>query len=373
MLLTNRLSSKGGFCIMVDLTNKLLNDVNVIESNDVANDISQIIERSQKVAYQAIDVVLLKRNWLIGKRIYEEELKDTRKENYGLEIIKGLSKKLTEKYGKGFTKTNLYNYYKFYILYKNIFHTVSGKSFLSWSHYCLLLSLDDPKARKWYEEEAKRCLWSFRTLRRNIETQYYYRLVSSNSKELTEKEMQEKTKEFQMDKLEHIKNPVILEFLHLSKNEKHYESDIETAIINELQKVLMELGKGYAFVGRQYHIHTEYSEYYVDLVFYNYILKCFVLVDLKCGRITHQDVGQMDMYVRMFDELIKDKSDGPTLGIVLCSETDKDIARYSILKGNEQLFATKYKLYLPDELALKAEIEHQKELFYLQQSEMKEG
>ena len=357
---------------MVDLTNKLLNDVNVVESNDVINDISQIIERSEKIAYRAIDVVLLKRNWLIGKRIHEEELKGTRKENYGLEIIKKLSRELTIKYGNGFNRINLYFFYRFYIEYKNIFYAVSKQSFLSWTHYRLLLSVDDPKARKWYEEEAKRCVWSSRTLQRNIQTQYYYRLMSSNAKDLTEKEMQEKTTEFQMDKLEHVKNPVILEFLHLSKNEKHYESEIETAIINELQKVLMELGKGYAFIGRQYHIHTECNDYYVDLVFYNYILKCFVLVDLKCGKITHQDVGQMDMYVRMFDELIKDKSDGPTLGIVLCSETDKDIASYSILKGNEQLFATKYKLYLPDELALKAEIEHQKELFYLQQSEMKE-
>ena len=183
--------------------------------------------------------------------------------------------------------------------------------------------------------------------------------------------MKAKTAEFQMDRLEHVKNPVILEFLGMSPDVSYLESDPESAIISNLQKMLMELGKGYAFVGRQYHIHTGARDYYIDLVFYNYILKCFVLIDLKAGRIEHQDVGQMDMYVRMFDELKKDKTDGPTMGIVLCSETDEDIARYSLLKGNEHLFATKYKLMLPSEELLKAEIEHQKELFYLQHK--KEG
>ena len=177
--------------------------------------------------------------------------------------------------------------------------------------------------------------------------------------------MEDKTLEYKLDKLEHVKNPVILEFLEIPHSDKLLESDLESSIISNLQKMLIELGKGYAFVGRQYHIHTDNGDYYVDLVFYNYILKCFVLVDLKVDKITHQDVGQMDMYVRMFDELIKDKSDGPTLGIVLCSETNEDIARYSVLKGNEQLFATKYKLYLPSEEDLKAEIEHQKEIFYI--------
>lgn len=193
--------------------------------------------------------------------------------------------------------------------------------------------------------------------------------MASPSKEGVIKEMEEKTKDYQLDKLEHVKNPVILDFLNLSKNEYHYESEIETAIINNLQKFLMELGKGYAFVGRQYRIQTEENNYFVDLVFYNFILKCFVLVDLKSGKITHQDIGQMDMYVRMFDELVKNNDDNPTLGVVLCSETDKDIARYSILKGHEQLFATKYKLYLPSEEDLKAEIEYQKELYYIQKRE----
>lgn len=341
------------------------------ETNDILEDISRIITQSKEVVYKAIDIALLKRNWLIGKRIHDEELKETRKENYGLEIIKTLAKELLNLYGNGFSKSNLYNFYRFYKEYKNIFQTVSGKcnNLLSWSHYLLLLNVFDSKARKWYENEAIKLSWSVRTLQRNINTQYYYRIIASQVKDRVIKEMEDKTLEFQLDKLEHIKNPVILEFLGLSKNDDFHENELEKLIISNLQKMLMEFGKGYAFVGRQYHIHTDNDDYYVDLVFYNYILKCFILVDLKVGKITHQDVGQMDMYVRMFDELIKDKSDNPTLGIVLCSQTNEDIAKYSILKGNEHLFATKYKLYLPNEIDLKAEIEHQKEIFYIQQKE----
>lgn len=170
---------------------------------------------------------------------------------------------------------------------------------------------------------------------------------------------------YEQNKLEFIKNPVIFEFLGIPQDEKIHESELESLIITNLRDTLLELGKGYAFIGRQYHIHTDESDYYVDLVFYNYILKCFVLTDLKTNKITHQDVGQMDMYVRMFDDLIKQENDNPTLGIVLCSQTSKDIAKYSILKGNEHLFATKYKLYLPSEDNLRAEIEHQKSLYNL--------
>ena len=245
------------------------------------------------------------------------------------------------------------------------------KSFLSWSHYRLLIKIDDAKARIWYEKEAYKNAWSVRTLQRNISTQYYYRMLSSQIKENIKNDDEEAIVEEKIKHLEHIKNPLILDFLGIPENSKLRESVLEQAILSNIQVILMELGKGYAFVGRQYHIRTANGDYYIDLVFYNYILKCFILVDLKVGEITHQDIGQMDMYVRMFDELIKDKSDNPTLGIVLCSETNADIARYSILKGNEHLFATKYKLYLPNELDLKAEIEHQKQIFYSQQNEEK--
>ena len=343
----------------------------VYETNDIMNDIKQIIDDSRNVVYKTIDIVLLQRNWLIGKRIYEEELKETRKENYGREIIVTLSNELTKIYGKGFDRTNLYRYFRFYTLYPKIVDTVWQQSFLSWSHYKLLINIDDAKARNWYEKEAYKNAWSVRTLQRNISTQYYYRMLSSQVKEHPKKDNEEPIIEKKLNYLEHIKNPVILDFLGIPENSKLRESVLEQAILSNLQVILMELGKGYAFVGRQYHIRTDNGDYYVDLVFYNYILKCFILVDLKVGEITHQDIGQMDMYVRMFDELIKDKSDNPTLGIVLCSETNADIAKYSILKGNEHLFATKYKLYLPNELDLKAEIEHQKQIFYSQQNEEK--
>lgn len=227
----------------------------------------------------------------------------------------------------------------------------------------------DSAARSWYEKEAYEQTWSVRTLQRNINTQYYYRILQSQHKDLVEQEMLEKTSDFQNDKLEFVKNPVIAEFLGLSSNTDFTETDLETSIISNIQKFLMEMGKGYAFVARQQHIKTEKEDYFIDLVFYNYILKCFVLIDLKTNKITHQDVGQMDMYIRMYDELKKGADDNPTLGIVLCTETDEDIARYSVLHGNEQLFASKYKLYLPTEEELRKEIEIQKTMFYLQQKE----
>ena len=231
-----------------------------------------------------------------------------------------------------------------------------------------MLQVNDATARKWYENEAINQGWSVRTLQRNISPQYYYHKLNSSTPELVEKEMINLTSEYQ-DKLEFIKNPVIAEFLNMQQDTRFLESDLEQSIIDNLQKFLMEMGKGYAFVARQQHIHTEKEDYYIDLVFYNYILKCFVLIDLKTKKITHQDVGQMDMYVRMYDELKKDDSDNPTLGIVLCSDTDEDIARYSVLHDNEQLFMSKYKLYLPTEEELKAEIENQKTMFYLQHSD----
>ena len=258
--------------------------------------------------------------------------------------------------------------------YPEIFQTSSGKSvgLLSWSHYAALLQVKDEEARDWYEKEAAEQTWSVRTLQRNISSQYYYRMLGTQKKELVESEMKELTAPYQNDKLEFIKNPVVAEFLGFSQNTDFTESDLEKSILSNLQKFLMELGKGYAFVARQQHIHTEKQDYYIDLVFYNYILKCFVLIDLKTEKITHQDVGQMDMYIRMYDELKRSEGDNPTIGIVLCSDTDDDIARYSVMHGNEQLFASKYKLYLPTKEELKAEIETQKAMFYLQQQDNEE-
>ena len=286
---------------------------------------------------------------------------------YGTELIKKLSKELTQNYGKGFDYSSLYKFVRFYKEFPEILDSVNPKSLpmLSWTHYRVLLQVEDKTARDWYEKETAEQTWSVRTLQMNISSQYYYRMLKTQKKELVESEMKELTAPYQNDKLEFIKNPVVAEFLGFSQNTDFTESDLEKSILSNLQKFLMELGKGYAFVARQQHIHTEKQDYYIDLVFYNYILKCFVLIDLKTEKITHQDVGQMDMYIRMYDELKRSEGDNPTIGIVFCSDTDDDIARYSVMHGNEQLFASKYKLYLPTKEELKAEIETQKAMFYL--------
>ncbi len=340
----------------------------VQKTDDILYDIKAIIETSQNNAYRAINTALIQRNWLIGYRIAQEELNGQNRAEYGAKVIKKLSKDLTELYGKGYTKSNLYSYCMFFKTFPQIFQTPSGKfeGSLSWSHYAALMQVKDKTARDWYEKEAAEQTWSVRTLQRNISTQYYYRLLKSQNKEPVVLEMEEKTSKYQTDKYEFIKNPVITEFLGMPSNSDYTESELEKSIITNLQKFLMELGKGYAFVTRQQHIHTEKADYYIDLVFYNYILKCFVLIDLKTQKITHQDVGQMDMYIRMYDELKRSEGDNPTLGIVLCSDTDEDIARYSVMHGSEQLFASKYKLYLPTEEELRAEIDAQKAFFYLQ-------
>ena len=344
------------------------NEIIYIKSTDILTDTRQIIESAKQVAYRAVNVVLVQRNWLIGKRIAEEELGgQTRGELYGQNIIKNLAKQLTEEYGGGFDFSSLYKYVRFYQCFPSILDATSPKSFiLTWTHYRTLLQVDDTDARNWYAQEAAKETWSTKTLQRNISSQYYYRILKTSTSSVVKAEMQQLTQPLQ-DKEEYIKNPLIAEFLGLPANTDYTESTLEKAILTNLQRFLMELGKGYAFVARQQHIRTEKEDYYIDLVFYNYILKCFVLIDLKTSKVTHQDIGQMDMYVRMYDELKKGSDDNPTMGIILCADTDEDIARYSILKGNEQLFATKYQLMLPSEEQLRQEIERQKEIYRLQQ------
>lgn len=379
----------------------MMTDWDYKNTTDIVADAAHIIDTAQRSAYRAVNQVLVVRNWLLGKRITEEEMVGGGRERYGQQIINTLSENLTARYGKGFDKRTLYRCVQFYQMFPEIVTTVRSQSLyvtdtkivttarsqslseenkpivqsvapqvrlLSWSHYRILVQVPDKAARDWYAKEAYKEIWSSRTLQRNVSTQYYYRMLKAQDPAGVKAEMQEKASPYQ-GKLEFIRNPVIAEFLGMEQSKSYHESELEGAIIANLQKFLMELGKGYAFVARQRHIHTEKEDYYIDLVFYNYILKCFVLIDLKVGRITHQDVGQMDMYIRMYDDLVKMPEDNPTLGIVLCSETDEDIARYSVLHGNEQLFASKYKLYLPTEEQLRAEIETQKQFFLLKQAE----
>ncbi|GHT11757.1 hypothetical protein AGMMS4956_05280 [Bacteroidia bacterium] len=348
-------------------------NMNIKKEHNFVAQLKQIIHSARSRAYSAVNFAQVEANWLIGRRIVEEEQNGAAQADYGKYVIRLASQELTSEFGKGFSKRNIENFRRFYLTFNDmqIAQTPSAQlpqrlALLSWSHYERLMRVDNSNARNWYMGEAVEQMWSVRTLDRNINTQYYERLLLSQVKEPVIAEMQKKTASFQHDKLAFIKNPTVLEFLGLPNNSGYIEQDIEKAIIDNMQKFIMELGKGFAFVARQQLIRTEAEDYFVDLVFYNYILKCFVLIDLKMGKITHQDVGQMDMYVRMYDELMRGEADNPTLGIVLCAETDKDIARYSILKGNEQLFASKYKLYLPTEQELKTEIERQKEIFKLQ-------
>ena len=349
----------------------MLEKIETIKSDntdDIFMDVQNIIEQSRKYAYQAVNMAMVQRNWLLGKRIAEEEFRGEDRADYGQEIILNLATHLTELYGKGFSKSNLYQFVQFYKFFPDIFHAVSGKfQILSWTHYRNLLRVTDKNARDWYLKEAIAEVWSARTLDRNIASQYYYRMLQSQNKQVVKDEMSQITATYQQDRLEFIKNPVVAEFLGLSQNSDFSETKLESSIITHIQKFVMELGKGYAFVARQQHIKTDIGDYFIDLVFYNYILKCFLLIDLKTERITHQDVGQMDMYVRMYDNLKRTEGDNPTIGLILCSETSADMARYSVLHDNERLFQAKYLTYLPSVEQLTEEIEMQKEIFRLQQ------
>lgn len=349
------------------------------ESSNIFSDVCLIVDKAKSYAYSYVNAALVMRNWLVGMRISKETLKGKERAEYGKQIIKDLSKKLAGKYGKGFSKTDLYYMTEFYESFPDIFPLPTGNSgekkfpavmgkshLLTWTHYRRLLDVSDTAARKWYEQEAFNQTWSVRTLDRNISTQYYYRLIASQHKEAVEAEMEAKTKEFQQDKLEFIKNPVVAEFLGLSATTDFTESDLEGRIISNLQKFLMELGKGYAFVARQQHIRTVQNDYFIDLVFYNYIIKSFVLIDLKVNKITYQDVGQMDMYLQIYDKEKKQDDDNPTIGIILCADTDEDVAQYSTLAKNDQMFAAKYIPYLPTKEQLRQEIERQKLLFKLE-------
>ncbi len=338
-----------------------VNLTDIIPSENYLEDIKQIVAASRKTAYHKLNELVLQRNWLIGKRIYEEELKGEDRAKYGAEIIANLSKVLTVEFGRGFGKSNLYQFYSFYKCYPNIFQTFGKSTVLSWSHYLLLITVFDPNARKWYENECITQHWTVRILRRNIESQYYFRLLKPGeplkAKDYPGVSYEESKEQF-------VKNPMIFEFLGIPQDAKIHEEKLESAIINHLKESLLELGKGYAFIARQYHLATERRDYFIDLVFYNYILNCFFLIDLKTRAPTHKDIGQMDMYRRMLDKRMKKKSDNPTIGIVLCSELDEDVARYSILADSDQMFVSKYKLYLPSDEELRAEIEKAKELFY---------
>jgi len=325
--------------------------------NTIVKDIVAIIEAGRQKAYSAINASMVEAYWLAGKRIVEEEQQGNERAAYGEAVLKQLSKELTIKYGKGYSFTNLYNFRQFYLTYTDdeIFYTLCRK--LPWSHNRLIMRVENPSARRYYLEEAAQQSWSVRTLERNVNSFYYERILTTTNTQITPT-ISDNLKENNTG--DFIKDPYVFEFLKIPETAIATEKDIETALIVNLQQFLLELGKGFSFVGRQYRVSTETEHFYIDLVFYNYLMKSFVLIDLKLEKLTHQDIGQMDMYRRLFDDLIKPDGDNPTIGIILCTEKSETVVKYSVMNDNKQLFASKYMLYLPTEEELISEIEREK-------------
>ena len=364
--------------------------------------VRELILEARSVVSRTVNFVSVVQNWEIGRMIVEEEQGGEAKAKYGKYIIKELSVKLTAEFGNGYNEQNLRFFRQFYNLYpihhavrselnnsdnqvvekryavrseskNSIRHALRDQSHplfkkispqLSWTHYRSLLRIENPKAREFYMNEAVENNWSTRALDRQINSLYYERLLSSQDKKLVIDEMQEKTKNLQPEDV--LKDPYILEFLELKDNTKFRESELEEALIDKLNHFLLELGKGFAFVARQKHISTQTQDFYIDLVFYNYLLKCFVIIDLKIGKLKHQDIGQLDMYVRLYEDKYKAPDDNPTIGIILCTQKDETIVKYSVMNESKQLFASKYKTYLPTEEELKETIELQKHYFEIE-------
>jgi predicted nuclease of restriction endonuclease-like (RecB) superfamily len=312
-----------------------------------------VILEARRQAITAVDVVQVRTCWVVGRHIVEFEQAGQTRAAYGKAVLAQVSAQLTAEFGKGFDASNLYKMSQFYRAFPNL---DALRLNLSWTHYRLLLRVDSATGRNWYMNEAATQNWNTRALERQIGTLYYERLLTSKDRQPVRAEAAEKLAEIQSTPREFIRDPVLLEFLGLPGTGKLLESNLEHALIDNLQAFLLELGKGFAFVARQQRLSTETKDFYIDLVFYNYLLKCFVLFDLKTRELTHQDIGQMDMYVRLYDDQRRSPDDGPTVGIILCAHKDHTVVRYSVLQGNEQLFASKYKLILPSEEELRAEL-----------------
>jgi predicted nuclease of restriction endonuclease-like (RecB) superfamily len=327
---------------------------------NIYSDIKSLIENSKQEVARKVNSVVTITYWNIGKIIVEDELNGNYRADYGKEVLKELSKKLTEEFGKGFDIRNLRRMKQFYVYFKK-WDSVSAE--LSWTHYRHLLKVENKQIRSWYIKEAIKENWSTRALERQINSFYYERILSSRNKAPVIEEAQKKTKELVPQDI--LKDPYVLEFLNLKNRPSFTENELERGLIEQLQEFLLELGSGFSFVARQKHFDLDGEHFYIDLVFYNYILKCFVLIDLKKGKLSHQDVGQMDMYVRIFEDKMRGDGDNPTIGLILCSDKNEAVAKYSILAENKQIFASKYKLYLPSEEVLEREI--LKEMSFLEE------
>ena len=319
--------------------------------------LGELIRDARQKVLRAVDTVQVQTCWQIGRHIVEFEQEGARRAAYGQRLLPTLAKVLTTDFGKGFDERNLRYMRDFYQTFP-IWNAV--RSELSWTHYRRLLRVDNEHARHWYMNESALQNWSSRALERQINTLYYERLLTSRDRPAVEHEAATHIQNMKAHPRDFIRDPVILEFLGMPNAGLTQETNLEQALINQLQAFLLELGKGFAFIARQQRISTDSKDFYIDLVFYNYLLKCFVIFDLKRGELTHQDVGQMDMYVRMYDDLKRGPEDGPTVGIILCAQKDESVVRYSVLEGNEQLFASKYKLVLPSEEELRAELDRER-------------
>lgn len=337
--------------------------------SSLLSDLRGIIRQAQEQAYLTVNAIQLMTYWRVGQRIVLEEQQGKARAAYGTQLLTLLSQELSKDYPKGYTARDLRSYRQLYLYFSDLEIWHSRLPNLTWTHFRLLLRVTDPDARQWYMLEASREMWSTRTLDRNIASQYYQRLLHTPKTEASQTDQATPIcPKTPSSFTELFKSPVIAEFLQLPSPYEYSERELEKSIITHMKQFLLELGRGFAFVAEQQRIVTEDGEYYIDLVFYNFILKSFVLVDLKTARLTHQDLGQMDMYVRMYDDLCRTEGDQPTIGLLLCAETSRDMARYSILYDNPQLFAAKYLPYLPSEEELRHEIERQKEVFRLQQT-----
>ena len=310
--------------------------------------IREILAEARRKAATSVNFIMVEAYWRIGAKIVEQEQKGEARAAYGKELIKELSRRLGDEFGKGFSMANLWNFRQFYLAYPDEEKLYTLRRELGWSHYRLIMRVEEPKARAYYLHEAAGQGWTSRQLERNIRSGWHQRLLKAPEAE---------SEAAPLSPENIFKDPYILEFLNLPEDTKTHERDLESALIDKLQAFLLELGRGFSFVRRQFRISSETSHFYIDLVFYHYLLKCFVLIDLKIDKLAHQDIGQMDMYVRMFDDLKRGADDNPTLGIILCADKDQTIVRYSVLHGNEQLFAAKYLTILPSEAELARELE----------------
>ena len=319
--------------------------------------LGELIREARRNVLRAVDTAQVHTCWQIGRHIVEFEQNGARRAAYGKQLLVTLAKTLTAEFGKGFDSSNL----RYMRLFYQAFPKCDAlRHELSWTHYRALLRIDNDHARHWYMNETATQNWSTRALERQINTLYYERLLASRDRSTVRQEATTNIQQLASSPRDFIPDPVVLEFLGLPNPGLVLETQLEQALINQLQGFLLELGKGFAFIARQQRISTDSKDFYIDLVFYNYLLKCFVIFDLKRGELTHQDVGQMDMYVRMYDDLKRGPEDGPTVGIILCAQKDESVVRYSVLQGNEQLFASKYRLVLPSEDELRAELDRER-------------